>query len=157
MQACKSISSYLIERQKRLTKTLSRQRPLPSMLLLMPDSLSRSVKAAQQSAGGERILQVQLIDLALPLRPAVRLRLVIHAAAADPEQARLLLKGQPVAGVDHLFALKRPGFVSALSKKSRAGAITNFCAAWGMKSLLQSCARTWQSLPNRLGAKHSHP
>jgi hypothetical protein len=36
----------LDRRQMRSTKTLSRQRPLPSMLILIPSSFSRPVKAS---------------------------------------------------------------------------------------------------------------
>ena len=67
-------------------------------------------------------VEVKLVDGAHQLQFifAERLRLVVHAAAADLEQPGLLLNRQLVSGIDHLFALKRPAFESALSKKSRS-------------------------------------
>jgi hypothetical protein len=43
--ALRSISLYLIDRQSRSTKTLSRQEPLPSMLMATPASISTLVKS----------------------------------------------------------------------------------------------------------------
>src|ERR1039457_6422125 len=47
-----------------------------------------------------------------------RARQIIDAAAADPQNLRLLRDRQIVLAVDHRFALSNPALVSAPSKKS---------------------------------------
>src|SRR5690242_14747215 len=47
-----------------------------------------------------------------------RLRLVVHAAAAQPQQLRLPHQRQLVSAVDHRFAISSPALPSAADKKS---------------------------------------
>src|ERR1035438_3451619 len=75
---------------------------------------------AQHPAAGERIVEMQLVDLAH--QPQVcnrdRMRLVVDRAAADVKNLGLLRDGKIMLGVNHLFTLSNPALVSAPSKKS---------------------------------------
>jgi hypothetical protein len=75
---------------------------------------------AQHPAAGERVVQMQLVDLAHQPQVFVRdrARLVVDRAAADAQHLSLLLDGKIVLRVDHRFALSNPALVSAPSKKS---------------------------------------
>ena len=79
---------------------------------------------AQLPRAHERVLQVQLVELAhqRQIGRADRLRQVVDRASADVEQLGLARDGQFVITVDHGFALSNPALVSALSKKSFSSA-----------------------------------
>src|SRR5215218_2471335 len=66
------------------------------------------------------MLEVQLVNPPhdRKLRGRHRPRLVVHAAAAQPQQLRLPHQRQRVSAVDHRFALSCPALPSAPDKKS---------------------------------------
>src|SRR5260370_805521 len=79
-----------------------------------------SEQASQHPRTGERKLQMHPVE---PLHDREvgrrhRARQIIHAAAADLQNFRLLVARQIVLPVDHRFALSNPALVSAPSKKS---------------------------------------
>src|SRR5215471_3325777 len=79
-----------------------------------------SQQAAQHTRPGERKFQVQPIETLHDREIGCRdwTRQVVHAAAADLQNLRLLGDRQVVLTVDHRFALSNPALVSAPSKKS---------------------------------------
>src|SRR5215470_13341636 len=79
-----------------------------------------SQQAAQHTRPGERKFQVQPIETLHDREIGCRdwTRQVVHAAAADFQNLRLLGDRQVVLTVDHRFALSNPALVSAPSKKS---------------------------------------
>jgi hypothetical protein len=79
-----------------------------------------SQQASQHPRTGERELQMQPVETPHDREIDVRHRprQIINAAAADPQNLRLLCDRQIVLAVDHRFALSNPALVSAPSKKS---------------------------------------
>src|ERR1019366_1218997 len=77
-------------------------------------------QAAQHSAAGKGIIQVEFVDA--PHQPQIflrdRARLIVDRAPADIQNLGLLLDGKVMLGIDHRFALSSPALVSAPSKKS---------------------------------------
>src|ERR1700692_3034291 len=79
----------------------------------------QSQQASQHTRTGEGELQVQPIQMPHDHEVGGRHwpRQIINAAAADPQNFRLLGDRQIVLTVDHRFALSNPALVSAPSKK----------------------------------------
>src|SRR5262245_24813715 len=77
-------------------------------------------QALQHARASEGELQMQLVQPPHQRKIASRdrTRLVVEAAAADPEHSRLLGQRKIVVAVNHRFALSNPALVSAPSKKS---------------------------------------
>src|SRR5208282_1896184 len=79
-----------------------------------------SQETSQHPCPRERKLQMQLVQPPHDgeVSGGHRTRQGVDAAAADAEGRSLLCERQSVFAVDHRFALSRPAFVSAPSKKS---------------------------------------
>ena len=71
-------------------------------------------------AARKRMFEVQLVDAAHQMKISVAHRsgLVVDAAPAYAHRLCLAGEGQPVTRIDHRFALSKPAFASAPSKKS---------------------------------------
>jgi hypothetical protein len=79
-----------------------------------------SQQASQHQRTGERELQMQPVETPHDREIDVRHRprQIINAAAANPQNFRLLRDRQIVPAVDHRFSLSNPALVSVPSKKS---------------------------------------
>src|SRR5246127_2986925 len=115
-----------------------------------------SQQAAQHARPGERKFQVQPIetlhDREIGCRD--RARQVVHAAAADLQNLRLLGDRQVVLTVDHRFALSNPALVSAPSKKSFSSvnspilACSDFTSTAGVASAVPPGPKTPEAPPS---------
>src|SRR5579863_7187279 len=113
---------------------------------------------AQHPAAGERVVQMQLVDLPHPPQVGFRdrPRLVVDAAAADAQRFRLLLDGKIMLGVDHRLALSNPALVSAPSKKSFSSVRAPILACSVFTSTASPHGTGLASPPNTLAAPSSN-